>query len=108
MDPTLKFSALDLSDYDYQVGDPHNNLPTFVASTAAGGVNAQVDVASCHQKDPDVVLFATVPGFAKDVEYFRQQLALRPDLANVPVWVTENNVNVDYSVANGMSNCNPG
>jgi hypothetical protein len=114
VDPTLKFSALELADYDYQVGDPRNNLPTFVALPAAGGVNAQVDVASthfyssCDQKDPDVVLFATVPGFVKDVEYFRQQLALRPDLANVPVWVTENNVNADYAAANGMSNCNAG
>jgi hypothetical protein len=114
VDPTLKFSALELSDYDYQVGDPRNNLPTFVAATAAGGVNAQVDVASthfyssCNQKDPDVVLFATIPTFVSDVQYFRQQLALRPDLANVQVWVTENNVNADYAAANGMSNCNPG
>ena len=30
------------------------------------------------------------------------------DLANVPVWVTENSVNADYAVANGMNNCNPG
>jgi hypothetical protein len=114
VDPTLKFSALELSDYDYQAGDPRNNLPTFVAAPAAGGVNAQVDVASthfyssCNQKDPDVVLFSTIPGFVSDVQYFRQQLASRADLANVPVWVTENNVNADYSAANGMSNCNPG
>jgi hypothetical protein len=114
VDPTLKFSALELSDYDYQVGDPRNNLPTFFAARASGGVNAQVDVASthfyssCNQKDTDVVLFSTIPGFVSDVQYFRQQLALRPDLANVPVWVTENNVNADYSTGNGMSNCNPG
>jgi hypothetical protein len=114
VDPTIKFSALELSDYDYQIGDPRNNLPTFVASPASGGVNAQVDVASthfyssCNQKDTDVVLFSTIPGFVSDVQYFRQQLASRPDLANVPVWVTENNLNADYSAANGMSNCNPG
>ena len=114
VDPTLKFSALELSDYDYQAGDPRNNLPTFFAARASGGVNAQVDVASthfyssCNQKDTDVVLFSTIPGFVSDVQYFRQQLALRPDLANVPVWVTENNVNADYSTGNGMSNCNPG
>ena len=114
VDPTLKFSALELSDYDYQVGDPRNNLPTFIAAPASGGVNAQVDVASthfyssCNQKDPDVVLFSTIPGFVSDVRYIRQQLALRPDLASVPVWVTENNVNADYSAGNGMSNCNPG
>ena len=114
VDATIKFSALELSDYDYQVGDPRNNLPTFVAAPASGGVNAQVDVASthfyssCNQKDTDVVLFSTIPGFVSDVQYLRQQLALRSDLANVPVWVTENNVNADYSAANGMSNCNPG
>jgi hypothetical protein len=114
VDSTLKFSALELADYDYQVGDPRNNLPTFVAAPASGGVNAQVDVASthfyssCNEKDTDAVLFSTVPGFVSDVRYFREQLALRSDLANVPVWVTENNVNADYSAANGMSNCNPG
>ena len=31
-----------------------------------------------------------------------------PALRNVPVWVTENNVNADYAAANGMSACNPG
>jgi hypothetical protein len=37
-----------------------------------------------------------------------EQLAIsRLDLANVPVWVTENNVNADYD-NNGMSNCTPG
>ncbi len=114
VDPTLKFSALELSDYDYQVGDPRNNLPTFVAAKNAGGVSAQVDVASthfyssCNQQDPDALLFSTIPAFVSDVQYFRQQLAARPDLANVPVWVTENNVNADYSAANGMSNCNSG
>jgi hypothetical protein len=63
---------------------------------------------TCNQKGTDVVLFSTVPTFVSDVQYFRQQLAARMDLANVPVWVTENNVNADYAVANGMNNCNPG
>jgi hypothetical protein len=30
------------------------------------------------------------------------------DLANVPVWVTENNVNAAYAVANGRNNNGPG
>lgn len=112
VDPTLKFSAVELSDFDYQTGDPRNNLPTFVAAPSAGGVNAQVDIvsthfySSCNQTDTDTQLFASIPVFVSDVQYFRQQLASRPDLANTPVWVTENNVNADYS-NNGKSNCNP-
>ena len=76
--------------------DPRNNLPTFFAAPDSGGVNAQVDVASthfyptCNQKGTDVALFSSVPTFVSDVQYFRQQLAARMDLANVPVWVTEN------------------
>lgn len=46
VDPTIKFSALELSDFDCCTGDPRANLPTFVASPASGGVNAHVDVAS--------------------------------------------------------------
>jgi hypothetical protein len=41
------------------------------------------------------------------VSYFYKELQTRPDLANTPVWVTENNVNADYEGANGMSTCNP-
>jgi hypothetical protein len=114
VDPTIQFSALELSDYDYQEGDPRNNLPTFVAPVNAGGVSAQVNVASthfyssCDQTDSDTQIFSTIPGFVADVQYFRQQFAARPDLANVPVWVTENNVNADYADANGNSTCNPG
>jgi hypothetical protein len=63
---------------------------------------------TCNQKGTDVVFFFTVPTFVSDVQYFRQQLASRMNLANVPVWVTENSVNADYAVANGMNNCNPG
>lgn len=85
--------------------------PSFFAS---GGVNAQVDVASthfcstCNQSDTDMKLFSTIPGFVSDVEYFRQQFALRTDLHNVAVWVTENNVNADFADSPGNSSCNPG
>jgi len=112
VDPTIKFSALELSDYDYQVGDPRNNLPTFLSAANAGGVNAQVNVLSthfystCNQKDTDATLFASIPGFVSDVKYFYQELQLRPDLAGVPVWVTENNVNADYDKGGGISACN--
>jgi hypothetical protein len=114
VDPTIKFSALELSDYDFQVGDPRNNLPVFFAAANAGGVNAQVNVASthfystCNQNTPDTTLFSVIPQFASDVQYFRQQIATRPDLSNVAVWVTENNVNADFGDASGNSVCNPG
>lgn len=111
-DPTIKFSALELSDFDFQEGDPRNNLPTFVQPANAGGVNAQVNIvsthfySSCNQKDTDTQIFASVPGFVNDVNYFYQELQLRPDLAGVPVWVTENNVNADFDKGGGISACN--
>jgi len=114
VDPTIKFSALELSDFDYQTGDPRNNLPTFVAPANQGGVSAQVNIvsthfySSCNQSDTDTQLFNSLAYFTSDVSYFYQELKTRPDLANVPVWVTENNVNADYADANGNSTCNPG
>ena len=109
VDNTIKISALELA-----VADPTTDLPTFVASPASGGVNAQVNVASthfyptCNQKDTDALLFDRVPLFVQYLQYFHQELGTRADLANVPIWVTENNVNADFPDANGMSNCIPG
>jgi hypothetical protein len=113
VDSTIQFSALELSDFDFQEGDPRNNLPTFVLPAAQGGVNAQVNIvsthfySSCNQNDTDAQIFSTIPGFANDVKYFYQELKLRPDLGSVPVWVTENNVNADFADASGNSTCNP-
>jgi hypothetical protein len=113
VDPTIKISALELADFDYQTGDPRNNLPTFVLPMNQGGVSAHVDIvsthfySSCNQRDTDTQLFNSVAGFANDVTYFYQELRLRPDLANVPVWVTENNVNADFGNPQGNSTCNP-
>jgi hypothetical protein len=116
VDPTIKFSALELSDFDSGDGDPRNNLPTFVAAPGSGGVNAQVNVASthfystCNQSTPDAQVFASVPGFANDVQYFNSQFSgsSNSNLSSVAVWVTENNVNADFADANGNSTCNPG
>jgi hypothetical protein len=113
VDPTIKFTALELADAtylgDYLMGDPRNNLPWFVASPADGGVNAQVDAVTLHlystaqQTETDAKIFATIPSFANDIRYFYQELSTRPDLANVPVWVTESGVNVAFPPANGAS-----
>jgi hypothetical protein len=116
VDPAIKFSALEFSDYGLgtgEAGDPELFLPTFLAPAKSGGVNAQVDSVSthlyggCDQLDTDAALFAAVPQFAANVNYFYQQLQMRSDLASVPVWVTENNVNADFAASNGMSSCNP-
>ncbi|HEX8837496.1 MAG TPA: hypothetical protein VF748_11210, partial [Candidatus Acidoferrum sp.] len=86
VDSTIQFSALELSDFDFQEGDPRNNLPTFVLPANQGGVNAQVNIvsthfySSCNQNDTDAQIFSTIPGFVNDVKYFYQELKLRPDL----------------------------
>ena len=106
IDPSLRFVALELADFG---GEASKWVPPFVS-----GVTAQVDVmathfySSCNQKDSDVQVFSTVPGFASDVQFFYSQMATNPTLVSVPVWVTENNVNADFQGANGMSTCNPG
>jgi len=116
VDPTIKLSAIEYSDYGLGTGDggdPMTYVPTFVAPANAGGVNTQVNLVSthfystCDQTDTDTTIMNTVPGFAANVSYFYKELQTRPDLANVPVWVTENNVNADFSASNGMSTCNP-
>jgi hypothetical protein len=106
VDPTLKFAAVELSDWGLE---PQRYLPPFVS-----GVTAQVDAiathyyASCNVRDSDAQLFAAVDEFASHLEYIRAALQANAKLANLPIWVTENNVNADYPAANGMSNCNPG
>ncbi|MGD0631246.1 MAG: cellulase family glycosylhydrolase [Terracidiphilus sp.] len=116
VDPTIKLSAVEYSDYGLGTGDggdPMTYLPAFVSPANSGGVNTQVNIvsthfySSCNQSDPDASLMASVPQFASNVSYFYQELQTRPDLKDVPVWVTENNVNADYVGANGMSTCNP-
>jgi hypothetical protein len=105
VDPSLKYAAVELGDY---IGLANQFLPAFVS-----GVTAPVDVlathfySTCHQTDTDSTLFATVPGFAMEVRAIYAQLNTNPALAAVPVWVTENNVNADYAIANGMSMCIP-
>jgi hypothetical protein len=112
VDPTIKLSALEFSDYGLgggSAGDPEQYLPGFIA-----GVSSPVNVVSthlygtCNQLDTDQTLFNAVPTFVDNFQYFNQSLQQSPNLANVQVWVTENNVNADYANGNGMSVCNPG
>jgi len=75
-------------------------------------VTAHVDVlathfySSCNQKDTDATMLATIPGFVTDVQAIYGHMAANPALVNVPVWVTENNVNADYDKGGGISACN--
>jgi len=96
VDPTLKFVALELSDFS---GQPQLFLPTLVQAAASGGINAQ--------STTDSALFNGVAQFVTDINYFHSELAKRSDLAAVPVWVTENNVNSDYPLTTGYSSCTP-
>jgi len=104
IDPSLKFAALELADFSGQVAPW---VPPFVS-----GVAARVDAmathfySTCNQKDTDATIFATIPGFVSDVQFFYSTMATNPALATVPVWVTENNVNADYDAGNGISACN--
>jgi hypothetical protein len=118
VDPTIKLSALEFSDFGLgsgDEGDPMQYLPTFFGTNGTPGVTSQVDIVSthfystCNQTDTDATLFSTIPQFVQNVQYFYQVMGQAgAKYANTPVWVTENNVNADYEGANGMSTCNPG
>ncbi len=101
VDNTLKFVAIELCC----------SSESWV-STFASGVTAPVDVvashyySSCDQRDTDPQVFATVPGFASSVQTIYGFLSANPNLANVPVWITENNVNADFDKGGGISACN--
>ena len=102
-DPNIKLVAVELADFS---NEPQRYLPTFVSN-----VTKQVDVvathyySSCNQRDSDQTVFNTIPGFVDHISYIYSQLETNPTLANVPVWVTENNVNADWSNG-GFSICN--
>ena len=103
VDPTIKFVALELCCGSESW-----------AQTFAQNVSAPVDVvashyySSCNQRDTDAQLMATVPGFASSVQTIYAGLSTNVALANIPIWITDNNVNADFNAGNNMSACNPG
>ena len=104
-DPSIKFVAMELccGSEDW--------VKTFVAGVTGGlPVDAVAThyYSSCNQSDTDAELFGTIPGFVSSIKTIRANLATNANFANVPIWITENNVNADFSDANGMSVCNPG
>jgi hypothetical protein len=100
-DPTIKLVALELccGSEDW-------------TQTFAANVNAPVDAvashyySTCNQKDTDQQVFNTVPGFASSVQSIYNDLSANASLSNVPVWITENNVNADFDKGGGISACN--
>lgn len=104
-DPTIKIVAVELSDWGDQ---PQQYMPTFVSKvTAPVDVVATHYYSSCNQHDTDQQLLNTIPMFVDHVNYIYSVLQNSPNpaLHDVPVWVTENNVNADWS-NNGTSVCN--
>jgi uncharacterized protein (TIGR03437 family) len=103
-DPSIKFAAVELSDWGQ---DAESFLPEFLSNvTAPVDVLATHFYSTCNQQSTDDAVFPTAITFANEVTDIYSQLSLRSSLANVPVWVTENNVNADFALANGLSNCN--
>ena len=116
VDSSIKFVAIEYSGSVLSTGwdsDPEVYLPTLFAAADAGGLNAQVDYvanhfySTCQQSDSDATVFATIPKFAAVEKYLYDEIKSRSDLASVPVWTTENNVNADYANSSGMSSCDP-
>ncbi len=111
VDPTLKFTALELSGFS---GEIQKIMPTLMLPSTAGGLSYPVSsisthfYPSCNQTYTDAKILTYTAQFVADVTYIRTQLKTRSDLANTPVWVTENNVNADYPLTSGLSSCNAG
>jgi hypothetical protein len=107
--PHLKFAAVELADFPdswepWLTGQDaaHDYLPTFISN-----VNAQVDVLANHfyatwvQTDTDQTLLNTIPWIAQNTKDIYSMLEANPALKNVPVWMTENNVNADWDNGSG-------
>jgi uncharacterized protein (TIGR03437 family) len=105
VDPNLRFVAVELADW---TGQADSFLPYFVQN-----VSARVDLVAthfygtCDQNTPDWQVFGAIDTFASEVQRIRANMQANSALANLPIWVTENNVNADYGDSNGMSVCNP-
>jgi hypothetical protein len=104
VDPTIKFVALELCC------GTENWVQTF-----AQDVTARVDVVATHyyalcgppSSSNDAQVFSAVPGFASSVQTIYANLTANPALSNVPVWITENNVNANFN-SNGSNACGGG
>jgi len=85
-------------------------MPTFVAD-----VTAPVDAvgthfySTCDQRDSDQAIFDSISTFVDHVHFISGSLKANSAIANVPVWVTENNINANFDGeggAPGLTACN--
>lgn len=81
----------------------------------ASNVTAQVDAVATHyyalcgppSSSADAQVFGAVPGFASSVLTIYTNMSSNPALSNVPVWITENNVNANFN-SGGSNACGGG
>jgi hypothetical protein len=104
VDPSIKIVAVQLGDLGGTGRNdwPQQFMPTFVADVAApvDAVGTHL-YSTCDQRDSDQALFNSISTFVDHVQFISQSLKANPALANVPVWVTENNVNASNDGAGG-------
>jgi hypothetical protein len=104
VDPNIKLVALELSDFG---DEAYRFVPSLVFGlTQPVHALAIHFYGTCDQRDTDRNLVGSVQVLSSDVKYIRQQMAMSPYLSSIPLWITENNVNADFS-NNGKSACNP-
>jgi hypothetical protein len=106
VDGQIELSALEFNDFSGTSGDPSQVVPAFVQALEPG---VPVNAVSLHfysTDDPatsDADVLATVKTLAQDVKVAYGALKDSPALANVPVWITQNNVDGDAPDSNGDS-----
>jgi len=104
VDPSLRFVAGEVTGDQFTI---QNYLPG-----ALNGIKARVDVVAihlysvCNQASNDASIMTLVPIFAQSVQGANAAAAVNPVTAPAPIWVTENNVNADFNLGNGVSACN--
>lgn len=103
IDPNIKFVALELccSSEHWAITFAQNVTPGLPVDAVATHY-----YSSCNQRDTDEQLMSAVPGFASSVQTIYTNLSTNAALTNVPVWITENNVNADFDKGGGISACN--
>lgn len=104
VDPTLRFVAGEVTGDLYTL---QNYLPGLLQQLTARVNAVAIHLYSmCNQATPDALVMETVPTFAVSVQTAEAVAALNPLTASAPIWITENNVNADYNLGNGISACN--
>ena len=106
VDPTIKFVAIEESDYGTQ---SQQYVPPFVQQ-----VTAQVDAvalhyySTCNQRDTDQTMMGSIPGFLSDLQYVQQPVADQPGAEQCACLGHREQRQCRLRCSNGMSACNPG